>query len=199
MPGTHVKGDNLPGLHLLRPENRAEWEAYSNKFVSDLDMFADIKTAIYGNPPLVDPFTYRGKALMAKWFEDLLYGINALGLCVFPADKLALGPTTYADLLSAYLEEEIDPRKYMEIGERIFNVQRLFVIREGISRQDDTWPDRFFEKKLPPGPAQGGAVVSRKTIEGVLDEYYDHRGWDRNSGHPTVQTLERLDLPLGGQ
>lgn len=196
LPGSHMKGDNLPGLHLLQPQNRAEWEAFSKKFVSELDMFEDIKAAIYGNPPIVDPFTYRGKALMTKWFEDLLYGVNALGLCVFPADKLALGPTTYADLLSSYLGEEIMPQEYMEIGERIFNIQRLFVIREGISRKDDTWPDRFFEEKLPPGPAQGGVVAVRETIEGVLDEYYAYRGWEKASGHPSLQTLERLGLPL---
>jgi len=199
LPGTHMRGDNLPTLALLQPENRAEWDAFSRKFVSELDMFEDIKKAIYGEPPRVDPFTYRGKALMTKWFEDLLYGVNALGLCVFPADKLALGPTTYSDLLSAYLGEKIEPQEYMEIGERIFNVQRLFVVREGISRKDDTWPDRFFKEKLPQGPAQGGATVSRETIEGVLNEYYDHRGWDRIRGHPTLQTLDRLGLPTGPQ
>jgi aldehyde:ferredoxin oxidoreductase len=195
LPGSHMKGDSLPALHLLKPENRPDWETFSNKFVSELDMFEDIKAAIYGDPPLVNPFTYQGKALMTKWFEDLLYGVNALGLCTFPADKLALGPTTYADLLSAYLGVEIEPQEYMQIGERIFNIQRLFVIREGVSRKNDTWPDRFFEEKLPPGPAQGGAVVDRETIDRVLDEYYDARGWERTSGHPTLQTLNRLDLP----
>jgi aldehyde:ferredoxin oxidoreductase len=195
LPGSHMKGDSLPALHLLKPENRPDWETFSNKFVSELDMFEDIKAAIYGDPPLVNPFTYQGKALMTKWFEDLLYGVNALGLCTFPADKLALGPTTYADLLSAYLGVEIEPQEYMQIGERIFNIQRLFVIREGVSRKNDTWPDRFFEEKLPPGPAQGGAVVDRETIDRVLDEYYDARGWERTSGHPTLQTLNRLDCP----
>ncbi|MHC4457333.1 MAG: aldehyde ferredoxin oxidoreductase family protein [Planctomycetota bacterium] len=195
LPGSHMKGDSLPVLHLLKPENRSDWETFSNKFVSELDMFEDIKAAIYGDPPLVNPFTYQGKALMTKWFEDLLYGVNALGLCTFPADKLALGPTTYADLLSGYLGEEIEPQEYMQIGERIFNIQRLFVIREGVSRKNDTWPNRFFEEKLPPGPAQGGAVVDRETIDRVLDEYYDARGWERTSGHPTLQTLNRLDLP----
>jgi aldehyde:ferredoxin oxidoreductase len=198
LPGSHMKGDSLPALHLLRPENRAEWEAFSDKFVSGIDMFEDMKAAIYGQPPLVNPFTYRGKGLMTKWFEDLLYGVNALGLCTFPADKLALGPTTYADLLSSYLAEEISPHEYMQIGERIFNIQRLFVIREGISRNDDIWPDRFFKEKLPQGPAQGGEVVARKTIDRVLDKYYDARGWEKASGRPSLQTLARLGLARTG-
>jgi aldehyde:ferredoxin oxidoreductase len=141
----------------------------------------------------VDPFTYEGKVLMTKWFEDLFAAINALGLCTFPADKLALGPTAHAELISSFLGEEIEPKEFMEIGERIFTIQRLYNIREGISRKDDTWPDRFFEEKLPEGPAKG-AVVSRETIERVLDEYYGARGWDRITGCPTPQTLHRLGI-----
>jgi aldehyde:ferredoxin oxidoreductase len=156
-------------------------------------MFPPAKEAIYGNPPRVNPFTYQGKAIMAKWFEDLFCGVNALGLCTFPADKLALGPTDYADLISSFLGEGISPGEFMKIGERISNVQRLYLIREGISRKDDIWPARFFEEELPEGLAKG-AVVDRETIESTLDDYYDARGWDRVTGCPTTQTLDRLGL-----
>jgi aldehyde:ferredoxin oxidoreductase len=192
---THMRGETIPNLSLLRAENRSEWEHYSKGFVSSLDMSPTAKTAIYGDPPLVDPFTYRGKALMTKWFEDLFAVVNALGLCTFPADKLALGPRDYTELLSSFLEETMDQEEFMKIGERIFNIQRLFLVREGISRKDDTLPLRFFEEKLPEGPAQG-TIVSKETVAQVLDEYYDARGWDRVTGHPTSQTLSRLGLPL---
>jgi aldehyde:ferredoxin oxidoreductase len=191
--GTHMKGESIPSPSLLKPENFHEWLSFSDTFVSQLDMFPAEKDAIYGVPPLVDPTTYQGKARMAKWFEDLFAAVNALGLCIFPADKLALGPTDYADLLSAFLEEDITPEEFMEIGERIFNIQRLYSIREGITRRDDTWPERFFEEKLPEGPSQG-AIVSRETISRVLDEYYDNRGWSRTTGHPTPETLSRLGI-----
>ena len=159
-------------------------------------MFPQEKAAIYGVPPRVDPFSYRGKARMAKWFEDLFSAVNALGLCTFPADKLALGPTDYSDLLSSFLSEEVSPEEIMEIGERIFTVQRLFLIREGFGRKDDAWPARFFEEVMPEGPARG-AIVSRETIEKALDEYYDARGWERDTGCPTAQTLGRLGIPEG--
>jgi aldehyde:ferredoxin oxidoreductase len=191
--GTHMQGDTIPSLSFLRPERLSEWKSYSASFVADLDMFPTMKAAIYGDPPRVDPFTYEGKVLMTKWFEDLFAAINALGLCTFPADKLALGPTAYAELISSFLGEEIEPEEFMEVGERIFTLQRLFNIREGVSRKDDTWPDRFFEERLPEGPARG-AVVSRKTIERVLDEYYDARGWDRGTGYPTPMTLSKLGI-----
>jgi aldehyde:ferredoxin oxidoreductase len=130
---------------------------------------------------------------MTKWFEDLFAGINALGLCIFPADKLALGPTSYADMISSFLGEDISPEEFMEMGERIFNIQRLFLVREGMGRKDDIYPDRFFIEKMPEGPS-AGAVLSRETISGVLDEYYDARGWDRETGRPTPQTLGRLGI-----
>ena len=191
--GTHMKGEAIPDLSLLLPENLPQWDAYSRTFVSSLDMFPSIKQEIYGDPPRVDPFTYRGKPLMVKWFEDLFSAVNALGLCIFPADKLALGPTDYAEMLSSFLGEKIPPDEFMEIGERIFNVQRLYLLREGICRKDDTWPHRFFEENLPE-PSPRGAAVPKKTIDQFLDEYYVARGWDIDTGHPIAQTLDRLGL-----
>ena len=135
---THMQGDTLRPLSLLKPENISQWEAYSSEFVSKLDMFPEITEAIYGLPPRVDPLTYQGKAVMTKWFEDLFSGVNALGLCTFPADKFALGPTDYGELFSAFLGEEISLRGFMEIGERIFNIQKLYLTQKGMSRADDT-------------------------------------------------------------
>jgi len=189
-----MKAETIPSLSLLRPENFSESESYSAAFVSELDMFSSMKAAIYGVPPRVDPSTYQGKALMTKWFEDLFAGVNALGLCIFPADKLALGPTCYGDLFSSFIEEEVTPEEFMEIGERIFNIQRLFLFREGITRKDDTWPNRFFEEELSEGPSKG-ATVSRDVINQVLDDYYDARGWDRITGCPTAKTLIHLGIP----
>jgi aldehyde:ferredoxin oxidoreductase len=191
--GTHMKGEAIPSLALLKEGNASSLEAYSKGFVSGIDMFEEVKRAIYGSPPRVDPFRYDGKALMTKWFEDLFSGVNALGLCTFPADKLALGPTDYAALFSSFLGEEISPEEFMDVGQRIFNLQRLYNVREGITRKDDRWPDRFFEESVPEGPAKG-AVLSKETIGKVLDEYYEARGWDRSTGIPAPETLGRLGL-----
>jgi len=192
---THMKGETIPDPSLLGRGNVTSWDAYSKAFVSRLDMFPELKKAIYGDPPRVDPFTFRGKALMVKWFEDLFSIVNALGVCIFPADKLALGPTDYAEMFSAFLEEEIGPEELTMIGERIFNLQRLFNMREGVTRKDDSWPDRFFEEPLMEGPSRG-AILSRETVENVVDEYYDTRGWNRLTGAPTRDTLRRLGLEM---
>jgi len=68
-------------------------------------------------------------------------------------------------------------------------------MREGVTRKDDSWPDRFFEEPLMEGPSRG-AILSRETVENVLDEYYDTRGWNRLTGAPTRDTLRRLGLEM---
>ena len=90
---------------------------------------------------------------------------------------------------------------WAKIGERIINVYRLFGVREGISRKNDTLPPVCFEKGVS-GPAEG-AVISRNDFEFMLNEYYQLRGWDDN-GRPTTEKLkelgiEELELKMGGK
>jgi aldehyde:ferredoxin oxidoreductase len=77
----------------------------------------------------------------------------------------------------------------MLIGERIWNLERLFNLREGFGRNDDTLPRRFLSEPLTTGPTKGQVVE----LDKMLDEYYRARGWD-NEGRPTRRTLERLGL-----
>ncbi len=77
------------------------------------------------------------------------------------------------------------------VGERIYNLERVFNIREGFTRKDDTFPLRITTEPLRnAGPAEG--QVLRKP-EALLDEYYRFRGWDEN-GVPTRAKLAELGL-----
>jgi aldehyde:ferredoxin oxidoreductase len=78
----------------------------------------------------------------------------------------------------------------MYLGEKIYNLERCFNIREGFSRKDDTLPKRMFTEPLRGGVRDGEVIRKPDTI---IDEYYDARGWDRN-GIPTRETLGRLGL-----
>jgi aldehyde:ferredoxin oxidoreductase len=78
-----------------------------------------------------------------------------------------------------------------ELGERVWNLVRLFNVREGHGRDADALPDAMTEP-LPDGPAEG-ASLDRERFERMLDAYYDARGWDE-AGVPTDETLRRLDL-----
>ena len=60
-------------------------------------------------------------------------------------------------------------------------------------REGSTVADRFYEEPVPDGPCEG-AVISRETIDKVLDEYYEVRGWDKNMGVPTREKLSELGL-----
>jgi aldehyde:ferredoxin oxidoreductase len=138
--------------------------------------------------------SWKGKAMMGKWFEDLYTVCNALGICFFPVgSRLAWGPTYLSRLLSACTGRETTPQEIVEMGEKIFTLFKAYNIRQGLTRKEDVWPDRFFEEPLAEGPAQG-RVVTREEIHQVLDEYYELRGWEKSSGLPMEKTLNELGL-----
>lgn len=79
-----------------------------------------------------------------------------------------------------------------EVGERIVTLARAFSVREGISRKDDYWPDRFYREPIPEGPSKG-MILNREEFDGMLDEYYELNGWDVN-GIPTKKTLATVEI-----
>lgn len=80
-----------------------------------------------------------------------------------------------------------------QVAERIFTLERLYNIREGSSRADDTLPPRFLTEAIPCGPSKG-MLVSREELDTMLNEYYKLRGWDPITGIPLRETLIRLKL-----
>ena len=76
------------------------------------------------------------------------------------------------------------------IGERIYNLQRCYNARHGITRTDDQLPRRFLDEPSPSGNAQGQVI----DLEPMLDEYYRLRGWDRETGYPSKAKLCELGL-----
>ncbi len=182
-------GDNVKNTHCHAERYNPNW--WHDKF----DMFDDVKEKIYGGLAPGDiADTWQGKPAMAKWFEDLYSVANSLGLCFFPSGfQLALGPTYLARLYSSYMGEDVSSEELMQLGERVFTLFKVCAVRQGFTRKDDTWPDRFFDEPITEGPARG-AILSRQTIGRLLDEYYDLRGWDQKSGAPSPERLAALGL-----
>ena len=81
----------------------------------------------------------------------------------------------------------------LKVGERINNLARAFNVREGLTRADDTLPDRLLEEPVP-GGASKGHFISRDELKQMLDEYYTARGWDVQTGSPTREKLTELNL-----
>jgi aldehyde:ferredoxin oxidoreductase len=136
-------------------------------------------------------FNPQGKALGTKFDQDIGASLYSLIACDFSTG--AIGTQRYIDLLNAATGWTYDKDKFMEAGERIWNLIRAFNVREGITKKDDTLPPRIFEDALPAGIAKG-KVVPRKDFERMLDEYYQLRGWDVKTGVPTYETLKKLGL-----
>ena len=78
-------------------------------------------------------------------------------------------------------------------AERIWNMMRAFMVREGFRRKDDKLPRRFMEEPIPRGPSKG-MMISRENLDTMLDEYYTFRGWDLKTGIPTPERLVSLGL-----
>ena len=80
----------------------------------------------------------------------------------------------------------------LQIGERATNMARIFNLREGFSRKDDTLPERLFQP-LENGALEGHAMP-REEFEQALTHLYQLKGWDASSGIPTRERLEELSL-----
>lgn len=79
--------------------------------------------------------------------------------------------------------------EFLKLGERIYNLIRLFNVREGFSRKDDRLPKRFHEPR-----ADTGWFIDITSFEKLLDMYYEARGWDSN-GVPREELLTSLSIP----
>ncbi|MEE9612311.1 MAG: aldehyde ferredoxin oxidoreductase family protein [Desulfatiglandales bacterium] len=153
---------------------------------------------IFGREGMTSDYRdYQGKPWMVFWQECLYALVDALGICKF--QTIFLSPNMpkwdeYSRLIELVTGLKYTREQLMEIGERIYNIERLFNTREGSSRKDDTLPDRYFDEPTPLGlEAVRGRVIDRKKFEHMLDEYYEIHGWDME-GNPTPETLNRLGL-----
>ena len=143
---------------------------------------------ILGIPKMVDRFATLGKAGLLINMQNLNAVLDSLSLCKFTA--FAMKEDYYARLLSAMTGETIEPQELLRIGERIWNVERLFNGIAGFTRADDSLPLRLTSEPVTRGPSKGEVV----DLEPMLDEYYLSRGWDAG-GRPSERKLRSLGLP----
>jgi len=158
---------------------------------------------IYSNPvkydgPLSSDYrSYEGKAWEVFWQENLYMMTDILGVCKFHVKFLSpnlLDFEHFSKLLYLNTGIELSPEELWTIAERAYNLERLFLVREGVRRKDDRLSDRYFTEPTPEGlPVVRGVCLDRERFSKMLDEYYEHHGWDED-GVPTPETLKRLGL-----
>jgi aldehyde:ferredoxin oxidoreductase len=144
------------------------------------------------DPNSVERWDEKGKGKIVKTLQDGLVLPDILNTCKF---FMYAGITldNLAELLSASTGWDIKGGDLLEVGERVLNLQRLFNMREGLSRKDDMLPERIKQK-----PAFGfyekEDQCAIKDFEGMLDEYYEARKWDIKTGMPSKEKLKALGL-----
>jgi aldehyde:ferredoxin oxidoreductase len=144
-------------------------------------------------PRLLDPVADEGQGDILKWNHDQTAALELAVVCYFPSHHLQFFDL---GLVSKMLEAALGEPKFGSedylwyVGDKVYNLERCFNIREGFSRKDDTLPKRFLTEPLRGGIRDGEMI---RKPDAIIDQYYDVRGWDRN-GIPTRDTLVKLGL-----
>ena len=175
-----VKGQEFAGYDSRALQGMGLGFATSNRGACHLkhDVFAEDMEDVSGN----------GKAKPCKDSQDKIAMIDSTGLCLFTT--CAWGVPEFQKQIAAACEgDDWTEERLVEIGERVWNLERLYNLEAGITAADDTLPKRLLETPAPSGTAKGHVAELSK----MLPEYYEYRGWTKD-GEPTTQTLSRLGL-----
>ncbi len=142
-----------------------------------------------GYPEPQDPYGIEGKAEFTAKMQDLMCAMDALIICRFSQVGKAVNVTNHVDWLNLITGWNIDIPEYMKMGERLFNLKRMYNCRLGVSRKDDFLPYRFMTLKRT-----GEELNTQLPPMGrLLSDYYAYRGWSEE-GIPTASKLEELGL-----
>jgi len=144
------------------------------------------------DPESVDRWDEAGKGKEVKLLQDALSLPDILGTCKF---FMYAGITIdhWAEMLSALTGQDFDGRDLLEISERVYTLQRMFNLREGLTRKDDAVPARAISQPRF-GKYKDQSGCATRNYDSMLREYYTARGWDPEAGIPTTSTLKRLGL-----
>ena len=145
-----------------------------------------ISPEVLGLPQQLDRTVTDDKAAWAKTFQDLTAVIDSMGHCLFTS--FAMGAQEYTDLLNAATGTNWTVEQVLEIGDRIYNIERMFNKAAGMKPEDDRLPKRLLNDPIVNGPSKG--MVSQLPL--TLPQYYEARGWV--NAFPTDETLKKLGL-----
>jgi aldehyde:ferredoxin oxidoreductase len=181
-----VKKQEFPAYDSRGIQGMGLTYATSNRGACHLRSYT-VASEVLGIPIKTDPLVTEGKAGLVKAFQDATSVFDSAGLCIFTSFAWSL-----ADIqpqIDAACEGNWTMEKLAEVGERIYNMERLFNNAAGFTAKDDDLPPRLKTEPAKTGPAKG--LVNG--IDKMRPEYYVERGWDEN-GVPKADTLKRLGL-----
>ena len=181
-----VKSQEFPAYDPRAIQGMGLTYATSNRGACHLRSYT-VSSEVLGIPEKTDPLVTEGKAGLVKAFQDATAAVDSSGTCIFTT--FALSGEDIAPMVDAACEGDWSVERFVEVGERIWNMERQYNIAAGFTGADDTLPERLLKDAAKSGSAEGS--VNR--LDEMLPEYYQLRGWDE-SGEPKQDTLSRLGL-----
>ena len=179
-----VKGMELPAYDPRGVQGQALAYATSNRGGCHMRAYA-IAPEILGSPVNLDRYSADGKAEIVSLLQDISAVVDSTVLCRFL--QFAMSISTFTEMVNVVTGWDYTDDELLEVGNRIYTLEREFNSKAGFTRKDDMLPPRFLEEKLEEGSSRNRVVQ----LEKMLDEYYAVRGWD-NQGIPTLETLNKL-------
>jgi aldehyde:ferredoxin oxidoreductase len=131
-------------------------------------------------------------AMVTQHLYSVMDSINVCQFVYGPAWQL-YGPDQLVKAAQAVTGWDVSLYELMKVGERRLNMMRAFNAREGIGREADTLPKKFFTRPLKGGKSDG-YVIDRDEWQQAVDSYYAMCGWDVQTGYPTRAKLESLGI-----
>lgn len=131
-----------------------------------------------------DRFDYKGKATLLIGGQDYVALLDSCGICC-----LIRGVVKVKDLLpivESATSAGYDEESLMLSGERIWNVERLFNLKAGLTSAEDSLPKRMLSEPMPEGPSKGQVVE----LDEMIAEYYRARGWVNDGSIPMHKLVE---------
>jgi aldehyde:ferredoxin oxidoreductase len=181
-----VKGQEFPAYDGRVIQGIGLNYATSNRGACHLRGYT-IASEVLGIPVKTEPTESEGKPELVKAFQDATAAFDAAGVCIFTSFAWTLADV--APQVQAACGDEFTMEHLNHIGERIWNMERVFNNAAGFTAKDDTLPKRLLTEAAKTGPGKG--VVSK--LPQMLPKYYEVRGWDKE-GRPTSDTKKRLGL-----
>jgi aldehyde:ferredoxin oxidoreductase len=184
----HVKGLELPAYDPRGSAGMALAYATSDRGGCHLRSWP-IGDELLATRDRMDPVSLEFKAELVKTQQDLFCMVNCSGMCLFATFAVNLKQITPLLHSVTGLEVFSSSDEVMKIGERVNNLVRRFNIREGLTKELDTLPKRFFSETLKEGPCRDRVVE----LDRLKEEYYLVRGWDAD-GVPKEEKLKELGI-----
>ncbi len=181
-----VKGQEFPAYDPRGIQGMGLTYATSNRGACHLRSYT-VASEVLGIPVKTDPLVTEGKAELVKAFQDATALVDSSGLCLFTT--FAWSMENIAPQIDAACEGDWSVERCLEVGERIWNMERDFNRAAGITGKDDRLPKRLVAEPVKEGPTAGQV----NHLDEMLPEYYKIRGWT-DDGEVTDETRQRLGL-----